>query len=201
MACWKVNLMPKFAFNLNISLFDTHVFLLFFHPRDLPLHGTSSFVFACAILHTEAFIVQGGKKMFEFFIHKMVEYRYVHTTPTDTYSPILFYWIDWRGNSGKALSKVLWACKCRNWLIGYKEGYCVRCSLKLFGIIFCFRHPGALATVGALSYGLYSFIRGDAQMQQYMMRSRVAAQGGTLIAVIVGVTYMLYKDRNKNWIA
>lgn len=35
-------------------------------------------------------------------------------------------------------------------------------------------------------------------MQQYMMRSRVAAQGGTLLAVIVGVTYMLYKDRNKN---
>lgn len=57
---------------------------------------------------------------------------------------------------------------------------------------------GALATVGALSYGLYSFIRGDAQMQQYMMRSRVAAQGGTLLAVIVGVTYMLYKDQNKN---
>lgn len=64
--------------------------------------------------------------------------------------------------------------------------------------MFCFHHPGALATVGALSYGLYSFIRGDAQMQQYMMRSRVAAQGGTLLAVIVGVTYMLYKDQNKN---
>lgn len=64
--------------------------------------------------------------------------------------------------------------------------------------MFCFYHPGALATVGALSYGLYSFIRGDAQMQQYMMRSRVAAQGGTLLAVIVGVTYMLYKDQNKN---
>lgn len=65
--------------------------------------------------------------------------------------------------------------------------------------MFCFHYLlGALATVGALSYGLYSFIRGDARMQQYMMRSRVAAQGGTLLAVIVGVTYMLYKDRNKN---
>jgi len=70
--------------------------------------------------------------------------------------------------------------------------------LKLFGIIFCFCHSGALATVGALSYGLYSFIRGDARMQQYMMRTRVAAQGGTLIAVIVGVTYMLFQDQNKN---
>ena len=36
-------------------------------------------------------------------------------------------------------------------------------------------------------------------MQQYMMRSRVAAQGGTLLAVIASVTYMLYKDQNKNW--
>ena len=35
-------------------------------------------------------------------------------------------------------------------------------------------------------------------MQQYMMRTRVAAQGGTLLAVIVGVTYMLFQDQNKN---
>lgn len=33
-------------------------------------------------------------------------------------------------------------------------------------------------------------------MQQYMMRTRVAAQGGTLIAVVAGVTYMLYRDSN-----
>ncbi|KAL9982480.1 hypothetical protein ACROYT_G004527 [Oculina patagonica] len=57
---------------------------------------------------------------------------------------------------------------------------------------------GALATVGALSYGLFSFIRGDARMQQYMMRTRVAAQGGTLLAVIAGVTYMLYRDGKTN---
>ena len=35
-------------------------------------------------------------------------------------------------------------------------------------------------------------------MQQYMMRTRVAAQGGTLLAVIVGVTYMLFQDQNKS---
>lgn len=61
-----------------------------------------------------------------------------------------------------------------------------------------FQHSGALATVGALSYGLFSFIRGDARMQQYMMRTRVAAQGGTLLAVIAGVTYMLYRDGKTN---
>lgn len=31
-------------------------------------------------------------------------------------------------------------------------------------------------------------------MQQYMMRARVAAQGGTIVAVAGGVLYMLVKD-------
>lgn len=31
-------------------------------------------------------------------------------------------------------------------------------------------------------------------MQQYMMRARVAAQGGTIVAVAVGVLYMLIRD-------
>ena len=53
---------------------------------------------------------------------------------------------------------------------------------------------GGLATVGALSYGLFSFVRGDTKMQQYMMRARVAAQGGTIVAVAGGVLYMLVKD-------
>lgn len=57
---------------------------------------------------------------------------------------------------------------------------------------------GALATVGALTYGLFSFVRGDTKMQQYMMRARVAAQGGTIVAVAGGVLYMLIRDhRNK----
>ncbi|CAH3125407.1 unnamed protein product [Porites lobata] len=53
---------------------------------------------------------------------------------------------------------------------------------------------GALATVGALTYGLFSFIRGDTKMQQYMMRARVAAQGGTIVAVAAGVAFMLFRD-------
>jgi len=53
---------------------------------------------------------------------------------------------------------------------------------------------GALATVGALTYGLFSFVRGDTRMQQLMMRARVAAQGGTIVAVAGGVVYMLFRD-------
>ena len=34
-------------------------------------------------------------------------------------------------------------------------------------------------------------------MQQYMMRARVVAQGGTLIAVCAGVAYNLYHDQSQ----
>ena len=60
--------------------------------------------------------------------------------------------------------------------------------------VLCFFQTGALATVGALTYGLFSFIRGDTKMQQYMMRARVAAQGGTIVAVATGVAFMLFRD-------
>lgn len=48
--------------------------------------------------------------------------------------------------------------------------------------------------MGALTYGLFSFVRGDTRMQQLMMRARVAAQGGTIVAVAGGVVYMLFRD-------
>ena len=71
-------------------------------------------------------------------------------------------------------------------------------TIKLYKCILKFEFwiltIGALATVGALSYGLFSFVRGDTKMQQYMMRARVAAQGGTIVAVAGGVLYMLVKD-------
>jgi len=44
-----------------------------------------------------------------------------------------------------------------------------------------------LATFGALSYGLWSFRQGKRQMSQYMMRLRIAAQGFTVVALIVGI--------------
>lgn len=42
-------------------------------------------------------------------------------------------------------------------------------------------------TFGALSYGLWSFRKGERQMSQYMMRARVLAQGFTIVALIVGI--------------
>ncbi|GBP90534.1 HIG1 domain family member 2A, mitochondrial, partial [Eumeta japonica] len=46
---------------------------------------------------------------------------------------------------------------------------------------------GCLATAGALSYGLWAFRQGKRQTSQNMMRLRVAAQGFTVVALVVGV--------------
>ncbi|XP_055681114.1 HIG1 domain family member 2A, mitochondrial [Lutzomyia longipalpis] len=46
---------------------------------------------------------------------------------------------------------------------------------------------GCLATAGALSYGLWSFRRGEKRMAQMMMRTRIVAQGLTVVALMVGV--------------
>ncbi|KAB0794730.1 hypothetical protein PPYR_11569 [Photinus pyralis] len=46
---------------------------------------------------------------------------------------------------------------------------------------------GCLATVAALCYGLWSFKQGRPQMSQKMMRMRIAAQGFTIVAFIVGL--------------
>uniref|UniRef100_F6W835 HIG1 domain-containing protein n=2 Tax=Ornithorhynchus anatinus TaxID=9258 RepID=F6W835_ORNAN len=46
---------------------------------------------------------------------------------------------------------------------------------------------GCLATAAALSYGLYCFHSGNKQKSQMMMRTRIAAQGFTLTAILVGL--------------
>ncbi|KAJ8948164.1 hypothetical protein NQ318_009256 [Aromia moschata] len=46
---------------------------------------------------------------------------------------------------------------------------------------------GAAATTAALGYGLWSFKNGKKQMSQYMMRTRVAAQGFTVLALVLGI--------------
>ncbi|XP_020900238.1 HIG1 domain family member 2A, mitochondrial [Exaiptasia diaphana] len=56
---------------------------------------------------------------------------------------------------------------------------------------------GCVLTVGALSYGLFSFIKGNAKVQQKMMRARVLAQGSTVLAVIAGLGYEIYLDSKK----
>ncbi|XP_018577675.1 HIG1 domain family member 2A, mitochondrial [Anoplophora glabripennis] len=56
---------------------------------------------------------------------------------------------------------------------------------------------GCLATTLALSYGLWSFRNGKKKMSQYMMRTRVVAQGFTVLALVVGVSMGAQKNAKK----
>ncbi|XP_022607784.1 HIG1 domain family member 2A, mitochondrial [Seriola dumerili] len=46
---------------------------------------------------------------------------------------------------------------------------------------------GCLATAGALIYGLRAFQQGKTHQSQLLMRGRIAAQGFTIVALLVGV--------------
>lgn len=65
----------------------------------------------------------------------------------------------------------------QNILINYIQ--CKTMNIKLI--------VGCLATFSALSYGLWSFRTGQRKMSQYMMRTRIAAQGFTVLALIIGI--------------
>jgi Hypoxia induced protein conserved region len=55
---------------------------------------------------------------------------------------------------------------------------------------------GCLATAAALSVGLYSFKKGERRMSQMMMRTRIVAQGFTVVALVVGVLgFTINKDK------
>jgi len=53
----------------------------------------------------------------------------------------------------------------------------------------CYKEPwvpvGCLTTVGVLSVGFGAFIGGNKVLAQYMMRARVAAQGATVVAMVI----------------
>lgn len=63
-------------------------------------------------------------------------------------------------------------------------------------IFYFFLFLGCFATALALGFGLYNFRQGKRKMSQYMMRTRIAAQGFTVMALIIGVgmTYRKKKD-------
>ena len=48
---------------------------------------------------------------------------------------------------------------------------------------------GALATLGALTFGIVQFKRGNMAKSQLAMRMRVVAQGATVIALVLGVLF------------
>ncbi|XP_007524422.1 HIG1 domain family member 2A, mitochondrial [Erinaceus europaeus] len=54
---------------------------------------------------------------------------------------------------------------------------------------------GCLGTAAALSYGLFCFHRGHSQRSQLMMRTRIAAQGFTVAAILVGLFTSALKSR------
>lgn len=54
---------------------------------------------------------------------------------------------------------------------------------------------GCLGTAAALTYGLYCFHRGQSQRSQLMMRTRIAAQGFTVAAILVGLAVSALKSR------
>lgn len=54
---------------------------------------------------------------------------------------------------------------------------------------------GCLGTAAALTYGLYCFHRGQSQRSQFMMRTRIAAQGFTVAAILLGLAASAMKSR------
>ncbi|KAF7287383.1 HIG1 domain family member 2A, mitochondrial [Rhynchophorus ferrugineus] len=52
---------------------------------------------------------------------------------------------------------------------------------------------GSAATTAALCYGVYNWRMGRRKMSQYMMRTRVAAQGFTVCALVVG--YLMGREK------
>ena len=53
---------------------------------------------------------------------------------------------------------------------------------------------GMLATVGALAYGFYGFQTGNQRLQQVMMRTRVVAQGATVLFLVGGIAMATLKS-------
>ncbi|XP_068182166.1 HIG1 domain family member 2A, mitochondrial [Antennarius striatus] len=54
---------------------------------------------------------------------------------------------------------------------------------------------GCLGTAGALMYGLRAFYQGKTQKSQALMRTRVLAQGFTVVALVVGVIATALKPK------
>lgn len=53
-----------------------------------------------------------------------------------------------------------------------------------------------MGTASALMYGLYCFHRGQSQRSQLMMRTRIAAQGFTVVAILLGLASSAMKARS-----
>ncbi|XP_039282145.1 HIG1 domain family member 2A, mitochondrial [Nilaparvata lugens] len=69
--------------------------------------------------------------------------------------------------------------------------------LTIILLYLCIVLVGAGATATFLSVGLYYFVKGNSQNQQYMMRARVVAQAFTVGAFIFGMSAAAIKSVSK----
>ena len=58
------------------------------------------------------------------------------------------------------------------------------------------RAAGCLTTTGVLCIGFGAFINGNKALAQNMMRARVAAQGATVVAMVVAAGGTLFPKRD-----
>ncbi|XP_032885384.1 HIG1 domain family member 2A, mitochondrial [Amblyraja radiata] len=56
---------------------------------------------------------------------------------------------------------------------------------------------GMLGTAAALTYGLIAFKQGKTRQSQLLMRTRIFAQGFTVVAILVGVLATAMKRKEK----
>merc|ERR1711874_939538 len=54
---------------------------------------------------------------------------------------------------------------------------------------------GTLLTIGFLGRGMFSFMRRDMSRSQFMMRGRIAAQGFTVVGLMMGIVWNIKKER------
>lgn len=71
------------------------------------------------------------------------------------------------------------------------------CACEVGSVSHCPDLPaGCMGTASALMYGLYCFHRGQSQRSQLMMRTRIAAQGFTVVAILLGLASSAMKARS-----
>lgn len=83
------------------------------------------------------------------------------------------------------------------WLWESRVGYVLKgpAGSNLLPPVCVVLSPGCLGTAAALTYGLYCFHRGQSHRSQIMMRTRIAAQGFTVVAILLGLAASAMKSR------
>lgn len=105
------------------------------------------------------------------------------------------------------LDVFIWIIRFRTWPWGSRVRLlCCNVCVCVF-IYWCLElnkqiasvsRSGCLGTAGALIYGLRAFKQGKTRQSQLLMRTRIFAQGFTVVAIVVGVAAAALKPRQWN---